>query len=361
MKEPRLTPEAQLAVDAAATEALRAGHAEVTREHVLRELVGLDSLWPTLLPLRFYRREIATLVTGHLQALPSSRAYRDGGTSVRRSPALTKALQHVGRGVLFFTRRVDEAALLDALLDDPVIVASTGAARLDLTDLDPLLDQARETASERRHLAVHFEHVLRLMVDQRWLIRALHAVGGDSSALRSRLDRVLDAYPVVGRGKESVPTKLVEQLLLRARAHAKRLGRPATSDLLMVFALQHGEARRIFDEAHVPAWDLLTTLVHGVGPGPIADADNSETYVVFHDDEVTTQEFVTELLRETFALDEERAKAAMLEAHANGAARVASYPRMEASERVSTALALARNAGFPLRITLHEKDGDASG
>ncbi len=360
MKEPRLTPEARLALDAAAAAALKAGHAEVTREHLLRELVARDSLWPTLLPVRFYRREVSTLVAAHLQSLPSTRAYRDGSGQARFSPALTKTLQEAGRGVLFFTRWIDEAVLVDALLDDPAIAALTRAARLDLTGIDVALDEAKRSASARKHVAVHIEHVLRLVLDQRWLIRAIHAVGGDSSALRSRLDAVLDTYPVVGRGKEVFPTKVVEQLIVRATAHAKRLRRTTASDLLLIFALQDAETKRVFEEARVPPWELLMTLVHGVGPPPDDGADNSETDVVFHNDELTTQEFVTALLRDTFALDEERAKATMLEAHANGTARVASYPRMEASERVSTALALARNAGFPLRITFHAKDEAAN-
>lgn len=355
MGAPRLTAEAQHALDAAAAEALKAGHAEVTRGHVLRELVARDSLWPTLLPVRFYRREISAIVVARLNALPSTRVYRDGRKDVAPSKGLTKVLEELGRGIPFFRRTVDEAALLDALLAVPSIGALTRAARLDLTDVEVLLDDAKQSASARRHAVVHFEHIVRVALEQRWLTRAIHAVGGDSSEFRSRLDSVVDGYPVVGRGKEVLFTKVVEQLVARTSAHAKTLGRMPTSELFMVFGLQHDEAKRVFEDAEVSPWELLVTLVHGVD----VVEDSGEAYVVFHNDDRTTQEFVTAILRQTFALDAERARETMLRVHEDGTARLGGYSLSEAKERVSAALVHARDAAFPLRITVHGNDEDA--
>jgi len=344
-----LTEGAALALDAAVVAASKAGHPETTRDHLLRELLAVHALWPTLRPVRFHRRELSSFTEARLQRLPSTKAYRDAGARPRLASALIETLEASGRGVLFFRREIDEGALTDALLEDPEIIALARRLRGDVSRIDDLIDRATRLAGSQNHGAVGIAHALRVALEEPWLARALDVVGGDS-AVRAPLETSLEGPPGAP-GTKPVPSRALADILRRANAHAKSLRRPATADLLVVFALQHAGGVRLCEAAGISAWDLLATVVHG-GPLPVGAADTHAVEIVFHDDDATTREFVLELLSGTFGCELERAAAKVREIQAQGSAVVASYPHEEAAERAATALASAREAGFPLRITL---------
>jgi ATP-dependent Clp protease adaptor protein ClpS len=221
--------------------------------------------------------------------------------------------------------------------------------------VDAAIEKGAEIAFGRRHLAIRFEHVLRVLIEEQWFQRALHAVGGDLNACRSRVDTWLDDYADVGRRAEILPTKALERVIRRTKAHAETLRQPASSDLLVVFALQEAEHRQVFVELEVPYFELITTVVHGVGPRLEDDGDDDAHDVVFHNDDITTLDFVIAVLQETLGLDGELARKATFEIHKNGEGTVATFPKLEARERVRTAMQRAREAGFPLRVTLRRR------
>ena len=73
--------------------------------------------------------------------------------------------------------------------------------------------------------------------------------------------------------------------------------------------------------------------------------------VVFHNDDFTTMDFVTEVLQVVFDKPSDEAVALMMRVHRVGYAVVAIYSYDVAMTKASLATPMARKEGFPLRIT----------
>ena len=73
--------------------------------------------------------------------------------------------------------------------------------------------------------------------------------------------------------------------------------------------------------------------------------------VIFHNDDFTTMEFVTEVLRQVFSKPADEAVTLMMKVHREGQAVVGVYSYDVAMTKASIATTMARNAGFPLKIT----------
>ena len=73
--------------------------------------------------------------------------------------------------------------------------------------------------------------------------------------------------------------------------------------------------------------------------------------VVFHNDNVTTMEFVTEVLRSVFNKPADEAVALMMRVHREGHAVVGVYSYDVAMTKTSMATTMARQEGFPLQIS----------
>ena len=76
--------------------------------------------------------------------------------------------------------------------------------------------------------------------------------------------------------------------------------------------------------------------------------------VIMINDDFTTMEFVVKVLVDIFHKDKVSAEAIMLHVHNNGQAVVGKYPYDIAVTRVNTALARAKEEGFPFRMTVTE-------
>ena len=76
--------------------------------------------------------------------------------------------------------------------------------------------------------------------------------------------------------------------------------------------------------------------------------------VVMYNDDFTTMEFVVEVLVDIFHKDEVTAQSIMMNVHKNGMAVVGKYPYDIASTKVNAALTLAKQEGFPFRMTVEE-------
>lgn len=74
--------------------------------------------------------------------------------------------------------------------------------------------------------------------------------------------------------------------------------------------------------------------------------------VFIHNDELTTMEFVTVVLRTVFELSKAEAERVMLRAHVVGVAYVCTLGLEEAKYRVGKAHSLARAAGYPLTFSI---------
>ena len=80
--------------------------------------------------------------------------------------------------------------------------------------------------------------------------------------------------------------------------------------------------------------------------------------VIFHNDNYTTQEFVVSLLIEVFHKSESDAYAIMLHVHLRGAGIAGVYTYEVAEAKVDKSMKLAREAQYPLLVTMEPDDSD---
>ena len=78
--------------------------------------------------------------------------------------------------------------------------------------------------------------------------------------------------------------------------------------------------------------------------------------VLIHNDDFTTMDFVVQVLREVFYLSDENAQALMLQVHHSGKAVVGIYTYDIAVSKMQKATNMARENGFPLRLTVEPED-----
>ena len=76
--------------------------------------------------------------------------------------------------------------------------------------------------------------------------------------------------------------------------------------------------------------------------------------VIMINDDFTTMDFVVNVLVDIFHKDPVSAEAIMMQVHKNGQAVVGKYPYDIAVSRVTSALARAKEEGFPFRMTVEE-------
>lgn len=77
--------------------------------------------------------------------------------------------------------------------------------------------------------------------------------------------------------------------------------------------------------------------------------------VIFHNDDFTTMEFVTEVLRSVFNKPADEAVVLMMKVHREGQATVGVYSYDVAMTKASMAMSMARDEGFPLRVTCEQE------
>jgi len=73
--------------------------------------------------------------------------------------------------------------------------------------------------------------------------------------------------------------------------------------------------------------------------------------VIFHNDDFTTMEFVTQVLIQVFNKTTDEAVSLMMKVHRQGQAVVGVYSYDMAMTRSNMAMQQARSQGFPLRVT----------
>ncbi|MDE6027311.1 MAG: ATP-dependent Clp protease adaptor ClpS [Muribaculaceae bacterium] len=76
--------------------------------------------------------------------------------------------------------------------------------------------------------------------------------------------------------------------------------------------------------------------------------------VIFHNDDFTTMEFVIEVLRTVFYKDAVSAHSIMMDVHKKGKGIVGIYSFDLAVTKRNRAVEMAREEGFPLKITVEE-------
>lgn len=78
--------------------------------------------------------------------------------------------------------------------------------------------------------------------------------------------------------------------------------------------------------------------------------------VIIHNDDFTTMEFVVMILKQVFFLSEEKAHTLMLQVHHADKAVVGIYTYDIAVSKTQKATTMARENGYPLRLTVEPED-----
>ena len=73
--------------------------------------------------------------------------------------------------------------------------------------------------------------------------------------------------------------------------------------------------------------------------------------VIMHNDDFTTMDFVVKVLKIVFHKDETTANQMMLTVHKSGKATVGIYTLDMASSKCTRAMQMARDEGFPFKVT----------
>ncbi len=78
-------------------------------------------------------------------------------------------------------------------------------------------------------------------------------------------------------------------------------------------------------------------------------------HVIFHNDDITTMDFVVMVLKVVFFKNDKDAESLMMTVHKRGKACVGTYPQDIALSKRDKATHMAKEAGFPLHITCEEE------
>ena len=78
--------------------------------------------------------------------------------------------------------------------------------------------------------------------------------------------------------------------------------------------------------------------------------------VIIYNDDFTTMEFVVMILKQVFFKSEEEAQALMLQVHHSDKAVVGIYSYDIAVSKANKATSMAREQGYPLRLTVEQEE-----
>lgn len=78
--------------------------------------------------------------------------------------------------------------------------------------------------------------------------------------------------------------------------------------------------------------------------------------VIMHNDDFTTMEFVTKVLRNVFFKDQPTAEQLMLTVHRKGQAAIGVFTLDIAVSKSQKAMAMAREEGYPFKLTVEPDD-----
>jgi ATP-dependent Clp protease adaptor protein ClpS len=169
-------------------------------------------------------------------------------------------------------------------------------------------------------------------------------LGGDPARVEDEVNTALDRLGDAGHARDAL------EALAYVSAVANHLSRQATCAELWARLARNGAVVAAFDAGGLPAHRLLFAMIHGMDPPAPRLAAPGSVHVVLRNDDVTTVEFVTSVLREVFELDPETASKVTLQTHEQGRAIVGRFPPEVAATHVESARSRARAAGFPLWV-----------
>ena len=213
------------------------------------------------------------------------------------------------------------------------------------TEMQVVLHVANHEATQRRQQLAPMHLAYGLLQDDTF-VEAVKALDGDAEALEARVLAELDrgVMDLMGFG---VPEAVLA--VAHASATAQMAGRAATcADLFGHLLRTHGGP--LFDEPPLTAHALLFLLVHGERM-PRSTIDGArDVLVVLRNDDLTTREFVVDVLKDVFSLSPDEAERVMTSAHEGGRGVIARLPSEIARDRIISVRERAVSEHFPLWI-----------
>lgn len=222
-------------------------------------------------------------------------------------------------------------------------------ASIGLRELEAAFDEnaavvfsvAKHELVSRKHEALSTLHLLYGLLQDETFTDAITAVGGVPDAIETRVLAKLDEAPEGAAVDDAI------HVINRSYGISHHNGRKiSVADLWLGLWATDGAALVDVDHA-----DLAFQLVHGMKP---PDATGPDVHVVLRNDDYTTQDFVTWILRDVFELSETDAHARMLETHTNGKAVVGRYKISVARDKLISVRSRAREQHFPLWIGVED-------
>jgi ATP-dependent Clp protease adapter protein ClpS len=229
--------------------------------------------------------------------------------------------------------------------------------------LDETLGAAAREALDRRHGTVDREHLLWALIDDSRVARALRLAGIDVERLEEDVDlhlsRIVDAAP---DGFAGAFSKSFDRLVAKAATTAQHSIRTSIDviDVLGAFCrLDEGDHFKLATQQGVPRVAVLHAICHGLAPSeviskltpPIRKGSDELWTITLHNDDYTTQAFVTEILTTVFELTVVAANEMMLRIHRTDRVAIGTYAASMAENRIATVARMAREKSFPLLVT----------
>jgi ATP-dependent Clp protease adaptor protein ClpS len=217
-------------------------------------------------------------------------------------------------------------------------------------DLEVVIGVAQHEATTRHHSYLWPLHLLHGLVQDESFTAAIRRLDGDPAQFEDQVQAALDKQPAHDDEAMHEGARVLGYTLLAARAH----GRPATCVDLWARIARTDVARAAAAAAKVDPTALLFVLAHGMPEPTTALPDRTDVHVVLRNDDYTTREFVTAVLREVFGLPDADAETLTEQTHEQGRAVVGRYPLAAARDKIETVRRRARDDGFPLWIGVED-------
>jgi len=219
-------------------------------------------------------------------------------------------------------------------------------------ELEIVLHVAGHAARSRGH-ELSADHLLFALLQSDPVAAAIRGTGGDVAALEDTVLAALDGGDADGPPREPGRADPAAAAVATALALAKHNRRLATcADLWFALSRAARGLGARLEAAGVDATSVLFALTHGIAERDLPAPQPDEVELLLINDDFSPQELVVEVLRDGLGLPEAEATRLMLKTHHEGQASLGRRPGAHAHQTTRTALARARQRGYPLWIRL---------
>lgn len=220
-------------------------------------------------------------------------------------------------------------------------------------DTHVLLARAFLNAQRAGHPQCGALHLLDALLDNPDVVDLISAAGGSLAAIRSLLESALDAQERAADVNDGPMGTLVHD----AKVMRTRVGQDSVRpvDLLIDATRADAELRHLLERSSVTLLGLRTALV--ARSETATSGANLEGHlpacVMVHADEFTTQQLVLNVAVGGGGLDAVKALRLAQLLFEHGQVPLCGWTAQEARRRADAMVAVAREKGFPLRVTCH--------